>query len=183
MDGSNRDSVPLYKVGEKWDIAMAALYISSDAGKCGVWCLHCYNTCDVMWCAVCLHSVIIWIERVPSFPPVETKYCCIFNLVWHDMTWCSSLFLEGKYVNGTTLIVDGGLWLSHPRYLHKDAVKELSRTVEKKSRDAPVGVPSSKLWSPQSSPPLSNTSHQQLQQQVGCLLCFARKGKIKESNI
>lgn len=48
MDGSNRDSVPLYKVGEKWDIAMAALYISSDAGKCGVWCLHCYNTCDVM---------------------------------------------------------------------------------------------------------------------------------------
>ncbi|XP_019183173.1 PREDICTED: peroxisomal 2,4-dienoyl-CoA reductase [Ipomoea nil] len=82
MDGSNRDHVPLYKVGEKWDIAMAALYISSDAGK---------------------------------------------------------------YVNGTTMIVDGGLWLSHPRYLHKDAVKELSRTVEKRSRDAPVGVPSSKL--------------------------------------
>lgn len=58
-----------------------------------------------------------------------------------------SMFLhsKGKYVNGTTLIVDGGLWLSRPRHLPKDAVKQLSRTVEKRSRDKPIGVPKSKL--------------------------------------
>lgn len=27
-----RDEMPLYKIGEKWDIAMAALYLVSDAG-------------------------------------------------------------------------------------------------------------------------------------------------------
>ncbi|XAR67258.1 2,4-dienoyl-CoA reductase (NADPH) [Bertholletia excelsa] len=74
--------MPLYKLGEKWDIAMAALYLVSDAGK---------------------------------------------------------------YVNGTTIPVDGGLWLSRPRHLPKEAVKQLSRAVERRSRAAPVGVPKSKL--------------------------------------
>lgn len=78
MDGGGSAHRPLYRVGEKWDIAMAALYLASHAGK---------------------------------------------------------------YVNGTTMIVDGGLWLSHPRHLPKDAVRQLSRTVEKRSRDTPVGIP------------------------------------------
>lgn len=82
MNNKIEEYMPLYKLGEKYDIAMAALYLASDAGK---------------------------------------------------------------YINGTTMIVDGGLWLSRPRHLPKDAVKELSRTVEKKSRNAPVGVPPSKL--------------------------------------
>ncbi|KAJ8542740.1 hypothetical protein K7X08_005263 [Anisodus acutangulus] len=82
ISNKSKEYMSLYKLGEKYDIAMAALYLASDAGK---------------------------------------------------------------YINGTTMIVDGGLWLSRPRHLPKDAVKELSRTVEKKSRDAPVGVPSSKL--------------------------------------
>ena len=43
------------------------------------------------------------------------------------------------------MIVDGGLWLSRPRHLPKEAVKQLSRAVEKRSRDKPVGVPTSKL--------------------------------------
>lgn len=77
-----REIMPLYKLGEKWDIAMAALYLTSDAGK---------------------------------------------------------------YINGTTLVVDGGLWLSRPRHLPKEAVKQLSRAVEKRSRGVPVGVPKSKL--------------------------------------
>ncbi|KAI5674549.1 hypothetical protein M9H77_14913 [Catharanthus roseus] len=77
-----REYMPLYKLGEKWDIAMAALYLASDAGK---------------------------------------------------------------YVNGTTVVVDGGLWLSRPRHLQKDAVKQLSRAVEKRSRATPVGLPKSKL--------------------------------------
>ncbi|XP_047335529.1 peroxisomal 2,4-dienoyl-CoA reductase [(3E)-enoyl-CoA-producing]-like [Impatiens glandulifera] len=63
--------MPLFKLGEKWDIAMAALYLASNAGK---------------------------------------------------------------YVNGTTLVVDGGLWLSRPRYLPKDVVKQFS-----------TGLPNSKL--------------------------------------
>lgn len=77
-----KDYMPLYKLGEKWDIAMAAVYLASDAGK---------------------------------------------------------------YVNGSILPVDGGLWLSRPRHLAKDAVKQLSRVVEKRSRNVPVGLPKSKL--------------------------------------
>ncbi|KAJ8627730.1 hypothetical protein MRB53_021037 [Persea americana] len=68
-----RESMPLYKLGEKWDCAMAALYLASDAGK---------------------------------------------------------------YVNGTILIVDGGLWLSNPRFIAKDDVKQLSQVVERRSRTA-----------------------------------------------
>ncbi|KAF7851639.1 hypothetical protein BT93_L3297 [Corymbia citriodora subsp. variegata] len=82
IDSKARDYMPLYKLGETWDIAMAALYLASDAGK---------------------------------------------------------------FVNGTILIVDGGLWLSRPRHLPKEAVKQLSRAVEKRSRDAPIGVAKSKL--------------------------------------
>ncbi|GAB4854725.1 hypothetical protein Ancab_023311 [Ancistrocladus abbreviatus] len=82
IENSARESMPLFKIGERWDIAMAALYLASDAGK---------------------------------------------------------------FVNGTTLVVDGGLWLSSPRRLPKDAVRQLSRVVEKRSRDAPVAVPKSKL--------------------------------------
>ncbi|XP_047947469.1 peroxisomal 2,4-dienoyl-CoA reductase [(3E)-enoyl-CoA-producing]-like [Salvia hispanica] len=77
-----RESTPLYKLGEKWDIAMAAVYLASDAGK---------------------------------------------------------------YINGSILPVDGGLWLSRPRYLAKDDVKKVSRSVEKRSRAAPTGLPTSKL--------------------------------------
>ncbi|KAB2636896.1 peroxisomal 2,4-dienoyl-CoA reductase [Pyrus ussuriensis x Pyrus communis] len=82
INSKARDYMPLYKLGDKWDIAMAALYLTSDAGK---------------------------------------------------------------FINGTVIVVDGGLWLSRPRHLPKEAVKQLSRTVENRSRNAPVGVPSSKL--------------------------------------
>ncbi|GMJ13801.1 short-chain dehydrogenase-reductase B [Hibiscus trionum] len=82
IKNKTRELMPLYKLGDKWDIAMAALYLVSDAGK---------------------------------------------------------------YVNGTTLVVDGGLWLSRPRHLPKEEVKQMSRGIEKRSRDKPVGVPTSKL--------------------------------------
>ncbi|KAJ0980824.1 hypothetical protein J5N97_009079 [Dioscorea zingiberensis] len=82
MKGKSRETVPLFKIGERWDIAMAALYLASDAGK---------------------------------------------------------------YVNGTTMVVDGGLWLSKPRHVSKEEVKQLSRVVEKKSRTSPTGIPTSKL--------------------------------------
>ncbi|XP_028057666.1 peroxisomal 2,4-dienoyl-CoA reductase-like isoform X2 [Camellia sinensis] len=55
------------------------------------------------------------------------------------------LYKMGKYINGTTLVVDGGLWLSRPRHLPKEAVKQLSRVVETRSRNAPVGIPKSRL--------------------------------------
>ncbi|KAF3325736.1 peroxisomal 2,4-dienoyl-CoA reductase [Carex littledalei] len=77
-----REEMPLYKLGEKLDIANAALYLASEAGK---------------------------------------------------------------YVNGTVIVVDGGLWLSQPRYIKKEEVKALSRVIEQKVRKTNVGVPSSKL--------------------------------------
>lgn len=43
------------------------------------------------------------------------------------------------------MVVDGGLWLSRPRHIPKEEVKELSKVVEKKVRASGVGVPSSKL--------------------------------------
>ncbi|KAI3877874.1 hypothetical protein MKW92_000155 [Papaver armeniacum] len=68
--------------GEKWDIAMAALYLASDAGK---------------------------------------------------------------HINGTILVVDGGDWFNRASHVSKEEVKELSRSVEKRSRSgAPApesGVP------------------------------------------
>lgn len=79
---SSTPADPLFKLGEKWDIAMAAVYLACDAGK---------------------------------------------------------------YINGATLVLDGGLWLSHPRHIPKEAVKQLSRTVEKRSRETPTGLPNSKL--------------------------------------
>ncbi|PKA62091.1 Peroxisomal 2,4-dienoyl-CoA reductase [Apostasia shenzhenica] len=82
MTDRRRGNIPLNKMGEKWDIAMAALYLASDAGK---------------------------------------------------------------FVNGTTLVVDGGQWLSRPQPLHKEEVKRLSRTVEHNSRASPVRLPTSKL--------------------------------------
>ncbi|KAL8501639.1 hypothetical protein ACS0TY_020951 [Phlomoides rotata] len=77
-----REHMPLYKLGEKWDIAMAAVYMASDAGK---------------------------------------------------------------YINGSVLPVDGGLRLSRPHHLAKDAVRQVSRAVEKRTRAASIGVPKSKL--------------------------------------
>ncbi|KAK9152489.1 hypothetical protein Syun_010798 [Stephania yunnanensis] len=77
-----KEYMPLFKLGEKWDIAMAALYLASNAGK---------------------------------------------------------------YVNGTTMIVDGGLWLSHPRHIAKETVREVSRIVEKRSREVTSRPPTSKL--------------------------------------
>ncbi|CAA7016263.1 unnamed protein product [Microthlaspi erraticum] len=79
IESKAREYMPLYKLGEKWDIAMAALYLSCDSGK---------------------------------------------------------------FVNGLTMAVDRGLWLSKPRHLPKEAVKELSRVVEKRSRAKPVAMAS-----------------------------------------
>lgn len=43
------------------------------------------------------------------------------------------------------MVVDGGHWLSRPRHIPKEAVKQVSQALEKKSRNQLVGVPESKL--------------------------------------
>ncbi|KAI3935616.1 hypothetical protein MKW92_018863 [Papaver armeniacum] len=49
----------------------------------------------------------------------------------------------GKHINGTILVVDGGDFNRAP-HVSEEAVKEMSRSVEKRSRSAPApesGVP------------------------------------------
>ncbi|PKU76799.1 peroxisomal 2,4-dienoyl-CoA reductase [Dendrobium catenatum] len=82
MKNKAREYMPLYRLGEKWDIAMAALFLASHAGK---------------------------------------------------------------YINGATIIVDGGHRLSRPRHIAKEEVKQLSRIVEQRSRASPASLASSKL--------------------------------------
>lgn len=45
----------------------------------------------------------------------------------------------GGYITGDTLVVDGGQWLYKPPMVPRDMVAELSRNVEKKSRDMKPG--------------------------------------------
>ncbi|RZC47246.1 hypothetical protein C5167_040194 [Papaver somniferum] len=81
---NNQSGTPLHQfiTGEKWDIAMAGLYLASDAAK---------------------------------------------------------------HINGAILVVDGGDWFNRAPHVSREAVKEMCRTVEKRSRaNAPSpesGVP------------------------------------------
>ncbi|XP_062115706.1 peroxisomal 2,4-dienoyl-CoA reductase [(3E)-enoyl-CoA-producing]-like [Humulus lupulus] len=81
METKTNDYLPVTMAGESWDVAMAALYLVSDAGR---------------------------------------------------------------HINGANMVVDGGQWLSRPPHLPKEAVKKLSRAVEKRSRAAPL-LPRSKI--------------------------------------
>ncbi|GJN26466.1 hypothetical protein PR202_gb14398 [Eleusine coracana subsp. coracana] len=104
MDERLQELMPLFKYGDKWDIAMAVIYLASDAE----------------WAVLPMYSI--------------------------SSASSVSLFAgSGKFINGATMIVDGGLWLSHPRHVPKEEVKALSKVVEKKVRTSGVGVPSSKL--------------------------------------
>ncbi|CAI5508608.1 unnamed protein product [Closterium sp. Naga37s-1] len=67
---------PMQRMGDPWDIAMAALYLTADTGK---------------------------------------------------------------YVNGATLVVDGGGWLYQPRVFDKEVIREVSRAVERRSRQVVSG--------------------------------------------
>lgn len=47
------DYMPLYKLGEKWDIAMAAVYLASDAGTFSFRCfLNHASSCSLYWYAI-----------------------------------------------------------------------------------------------------------------------------------
>ncbi|GJP53192.1 hypothetical protein CLOM_g12381 [Closterium sp. NIES-68] len=68
---------PMQRMGDAWDIAMAAVYLTADTGK---------------------------------------------------------------YVNGATLVVDGGGWLYRPRVFDREVIQEVSRAVERRSRKAAPGA-------------------------------------------
>lgn len=78
--GKSTEYVPLGRMGEKWDIAMAAIFLAAETGK---------------------------------------------------------------YINGAIFPVDGGSWLSKPRLISKEQLREFGRAVEQRSRTA--NVPKSKL--------------------------------------
>ncbi|KAI3906207.1 hypothetical protein MKW92_001617 [Papaver armeniacum] len=79
---NNHPGTPLHQfiTGEKWDIAMAALYLASDAAK---------------------------------------------------------------HINGAIFVVDGGDWFNRAPDVSREAVKEMSRTVEKRSRSNAPPAPES----------------------------------------
>lgn len=78
--GKTGEVVPLGRMGEKWDIAMAAIFLAAETGK---------------------------------------------------------------YINGATLPVDGGSWLTKPRFVSKEELRQFGRAVEQRSRTAKL--PASKL--------------------------------------
>ena len=51
----------------------------------------------------------------------------------------------GNFVNGATLIIDGGLWLSHSRKASREAIQAISRVVERRSRET-INAPKSRLY-------------------------------------
>ena len=50
IKNKTRDHMPLFKIGDKWDIAMASLYLVSDAGKLVylVYMTKYYNQCFII---------------------------------------------------------------------------------------------------------------------------------------
>ncbi|KAF3437435.1 hypothetical protein FNV43_RR20188 [Rhamnella rubrinervis] len=56
-----------------------------------------------------------------------------------------SLFYHFSNFVQVNSLMDSGLWMSRPHPVPKDTVRQLSRAVEKMSRETPVGVPRSKL--------------------------------------
>lgn len=69
-------------------------------------------------------------------------FISIFPFSCQELHGCKFV---GKFINGAVVVVDGGHWLSRTRFIPKEIVRQLSRAVEKRSREAPVGVPRSKL--------------------------------------
>jgi len=49
----------------------------------------------------------------------------------------------GSYITGDALVVDGANWLYRPPLAPRKAIREVSRGIEKKSRE--TGIPKSKM--------------------------------------
>lgn len=48
----------------------------------------------------------------------------------------------GTYVNGETIVIDGGAWIYKPALAPREAIRSFSRATEKKQKKAPVGITS-----------------------------------------
>ena len=105
-----------------------AYLLSSQCNHCG-------------WSVISFSLMLMKKKKIAS-----PENLAIFLLLITRHLMCDTIWFSGKYVNGATIIVDGGLWLSRPRHIPKEEVKALSKVVEKKVRASGVGVPSSKLW-------------------------------------
>lgn len=102
-------SVPLGRMGHKWDIAMACVFLASPAARCA-W-LGLASVCPF----VTPHTDVVHIMRCPI------QYCVL------PVVLCS-------YVSGDTLVVDGASWMWRPELVPRAAVSQVSRGVESKSR-------------------------------------------------
>jgi len=64
----------------------------------------------------------------------------VSSSVYNERTVCN---VAGKYINGALLLVDGGEWLSKPRNISKEQLRQFGRAVEQRSRA--TTLPNSKL--------------------------------------
>ncbi|KAF3438803.1 hypothetical protein FNV43_RR21568 [Rhamnella rubrinervis] len=81
----------------------------------------------------------IRLNRIASGPIGDTPG---FSREKKDIAMAALYFASdaGKFINGASMVVDGGLWMSCPTPLPKDTVRWLSRAVEKRNFDIPYAT-------------------------------------------
>lgn len=96
INNRRREQAPLFRLGDKWDIAMAAVYIASDAGWCS------FITPCIVYCLplsrLLFQHLDDWNCTTLLSPPVASTSHLILEKLWlfspHD---CSSYSLLGSY--------------------------------------------------------------------------------------
>ncbi|KAF3437408.1 hypothetical protein FNV43_RR20161 [Rhamnella rubrinervis] len=81
----------------------------------------------------------IRLNRIASGPIGDTPG---FSREKKDIAMAALYFASdaGKFINGASMVVDGGLWMSCPAPLPKDTVRWLSRAVEKRNFGVPIAT-------------------------------------------
>ncbi|KAF3437427.1 hypothetical protein FNV43_RR20180 [Rhamnella rubrinervis] len=120
IDKPDWEFLPLCKVGEKWDIAMAALYCFS-------------RTHGFVWRENHpIHEAYAFICALGMWFNIDDM---VIPIGWVDSNHCVSAVAAGKFIIGASILVDGGLWMNSFRAVPDDRVRQLSRALEKSIKE------------------------------------------------